>query len=107
MAEKWGCDDADKGDVVGVIQDVERIDGDGEGGDVFLFVGLRFEAEVARKVEIKIDEAGTVEGIAREAGGTVVYDAVAVVIGAGGDIYWLAGIQRERGAEGEEIGEMG
>ena len=35
LGEEWGGDDADESDVVGVIQDVEGIDGDGEGGDVF------------------------------------------------------------------------
>ena len=106
LAEERGGDDTDESDVVGVIQDVERIDGDSEGGDVFLFVGFRFEGEVVRHVEIEIDEAGAVEGIARRADGTIVNDAVAVVIGAGGDIYWLAGIQRESRAESEQICEM-
>ena len=106
LAEEWGCDHADEGDVVGMIQDIERVDGDGEGGEVFLFVGFWIEGEVVREVEIEIDEAGAVEGIAREAGGAIVNHAVTVVVGAGSDVHRLAGIQRERGAEGEEIGEM-
>jgi len=105
LAEEWGCNHADEGDVVGMIQDIERVDGDGEGGD-FLFVGFRIEGEVVREVEIEIDQAGAVEGIAREAGGTIVNHAVAVVVCAGSDVYRLAGIQRERGAEGEQIGKM-
>ncbi len=106
LAEERGGDDTDESDVVGVIQDVERIDGDSEGGDVFLFVGFRFEGEVVRHVEIEIDEAGAVESVARTTEGTIVYDAVAVVVRAGGDVYWLSGIKRESRAENEQIREM-
>jgi hypothetical protein len=45
--------------------------------------------------------------IAREAGGTIVYDAVAVVVRAGGNVYGLAGIKGESRAENEEVREMG
>ena len=42
LAEEWGIEDPDVGQVVGVVEDVERIEGDREGGDVFLFFGLGF-----------------------------------------------------------------
>jgi len=59
-----------------------------------------------RKVEVEIDEARTVQRIARIAGRAVVYDTISVVVGARDDVDRLPGIQRKSGTEGKEAGEM-
>src|SRR6266436_1484022 len=48
LSEEWRSDHADVGYVTGMVENIERIQGDGEGGDVFLFIGFRFAAEVVR-----------------------------------------------------------
>ena len=105
-AEEWGREHTDVGDVVGVVQNVERIDGDGESGDIFLFIGPRFEHEIVGEVEIEIDEAGAMKGIACEAGRTIIYDAVTVVVRTGGDVYGFTRIKRKCSTDSKEIREM-
>ena len=105
-AEERGREDTDIGDVVGMVQDVERIDGDGESRDIFLFIGTRFEREIVSEVEIEIDEAGAVERIACKAGGTIVYDAVTIIVRPGGDVHGLTRIKRKSRADIEKTREM-
>ncbi len=89
-----------------MIKNVERVERNSKRGDILLLVRLWFEHEFVSQVEIEIDQAGAVESVARIAEGAIIYDAVAVVVCAGGDVYGLAGIEREGCAESEKICEM-
>src|SRR5579872_397055 len=55
-----------------------------------------------RHVQIEIDRAGAVHCIAGNARRTIVDDAVVVVVGAGGDVDWLASVKRKRYTSSEE-----
>jgi hypothetical protein len=56
-----GADDAVVGDKVGVIEDVEDIEGCGELGPTLFFLA---EAEVVFEVHIEIEKARAVQGVA-------------------------------------------
>src|SRR5260370_37203017 len=95
---------SDIGNVVRVVQKVERIQRD---GNDLGFVLLCREGEVVGKVEVQTDQPGTRHGVASNAGGAVVDDAVVIVVGASGDRDGLARVKGKTDPGREEEGWLG
>src|SRR5260370_40816672 len=92
---------ADIGNVGRVVQKVERIQRD---GNDLGFVLLFREGEVVGKVEVQTDQAGTRHGVAGNAGGAVVDDAVVIVVGASRGRGGLARVKGKTEPEREQAG---
>src|SRR5260370_17078652 len=91
----------DIGNVVRVVERGERVQGD---GNDLGFVLMFREGEVVGKVEVQTDQAGTRHGVAGNAGGAVVDDAVVIVVGASRDRDGLARVKGKTDPEREEAG---
>lgn len=111
-ARRLGCDRSseqgrrngpDVGDVVGMVENIERIQRNRN--DLGLFL-LR-EWKIVRDVEVEIDRSGAGHGIASNTAGTVVENAIMIIVAAGRDIHRLAGVKRQRQAQREKSGRLG
>jgi hypothetical protein len=88
-AEKWRGDYSDIGDIVRMIQEIERIKGDTK--YLGFLLGLA-QGKVVGEIEIEIDEPGAMHGVAREPRGAIVDDAVIIVVSSGGHVHGFVGI---------------
>ena len=59
-----------------------------------------------RQVEVKIDQTGPGHGVARDTRGTIIEDAVMIIVASGGDVDRLTRIERQPDSQREEFRQL-